>query len=163
MFTIVEKPNDWAKATKASSTISDTKKLYLQYWTRYCEYVYAHPLYGKLFNPHKPKPQNWTNLAAGSSDFHFGLNISVEEKRVGSYLYIPRNKQLGAVAEANIELFRERTGVEPVVINGEVASGLRFYKEGCAIANNTGEWDSFLEWQMATVAKIKEVVTEINL
>ena len=163
MFTVVEKPNDWAKATKASSTLTDTKKIYLQYWTHYCEFVRNHPQYSKVFNPHKAKPQNWTNLAAGSSEYHFGLNISVEDKRVGAFLYIPRNKQLGAIAENNIDLFRERIGVDPVIINGEVASGLRFYKEDCTIENNSGEWDGFLEWQMDTVSKIRDVVLEIKL
>lgn len=163
MFTVVEKPNDWAKATKASSNITDTKKVYLQYWTHYCEFVKGHSVYGKAFNPHKAKPQNWTNLAAGSSEYHLGLNISVDENRIGAFLYIPRNKQLGAIAEQNIELFRERTGVDPVVINGEVASGLRFYKEDCAVAGNPDKWDDYLEWQMDMVSKIRDVVAEIKL
>ena len=163
MFNIVEKPNDWAKATKASSTITETKKLYLQYWTRYREFVKNHPIYSKMFNPHSAKPQNWTNLAAGSSEYHYGLNILPEDHSIGAYLYIPRNKQLGALAEQNIDLFRERIGIDPVVIDGEVASGLRFYKEECTIANNVDEWDAFLEWQLDTVSKIREVVAEIKL
>ena len=163
MFTIVEKPNDWAKANKTSSSTTDTQKIYLQYWTRYNEFVKSHPVYSKTFNPHKAKPQNWSNLAAGSSEYHYGLSVSVDEKRIGAFLYIPKNKDLGAVAEQNIELFKERTGIDPVVINAEVASGLRFYKEGCAIAGNSDNWDEFLDWQMDTVSKIRDVVLEIGL
>jgi len=163
MFTVVEKPNDWAKTTKASSTISDTKKLYLQYWTHYVDYVAQHPEYAKIFHPHKPKPQNWTNLAVGSSAYHLGLNVTVDEGRIGAFLYIPKDKELGAKAEANKGLFKERTGIEPVVINGEVASGLRFYRDNCAIANNVDKWDEFLKWQLDTLAKVREVVFEIDL
>lgn len=163
MFNIVEKPNDWAKATKVSSTVSDTQKLYLQYWTRYSEYVHENPKYAKIFNPRKPKPQNWSDLAVGSSSYHLGLNISVDEKRIGAYLYIPRDKELGAVAEKNTDLFRERTGVEPVVINGEVASGLRFYREDCTLDKGTDCWDEYLEWQLGILTKIREVIFEIKL
>ena len=163
MFNVVEKPNDWAKATKISSETTDTGKLYLRYWTMYREFVKSHPEYSKVFRPHKAQAQNWTDLAAGSSEYHFGLNVSDDENRIGAYLYISRNKELGRIAEENKDLFREKTGIEPVVINGEVASGLRFYKEDCPIGGHEDQWDDYIAWQMETVSKIREAVLEIGL
>ena len=60
-------------------------------------------------------------------------------------------------------MFEEKTGVESVVINGEVASGLRFYKEGCPIIGHEDCWDEYIEWQLHTVSMIREVVLEIGL
>ncbi len=163
MFRIVERPNDWAKATRNTADVSDIKKTYLKYWTRYVEYVKEHQEYAKIFSPRMPKPRNFTNLAAGSSSFHFGLNLSDDEMRIGAYLYIPRDKQLGKIAEENKDLFAERTGVEPVAIEGEVASGLRFYRENCKITGNEDSWDEYIAWQLEVVSKIREVVAEIGL
>ena len=62
-----------------------------------------------------------------------------------------------------MELFRECIGVNPVVINGEVASGLRFYKEDCDIAGNVDKWDEYIGCKMDIIDKIRDVISETML
>ena len=71
-FKIVAKPNGWTKNVRkqVSDELSDTEKLKLEYWEEYRKYVLEQP---KEFNPQRPLPQHWTNVAIGTS----GIWLSV--------------------------------------------------------------------------------------
>lgn len=53
-FNVVEQPNEWARAVKASEGMSETDKIKLAYWTRYREVAEATPEFMKEFSPRKP-------------------------------------------------------------------------------------------------------------
>lgn len=84
-FNVISQPNDWGRTVKAatarieSENLSETKKLQLEYWTAFREYVMAN---SNILKPQKPLPQHWTNLAIGRSYFHMSASVDTWEKRI---------------------------------------------------------------------------------
>lgn len=93
-FQIVSSPNNWTKTIKRSidnDNLSDTKMLQYQYWTKISEEIDDNY---PTFNSRKPRPQNWYNLAIGSSLAKIGLSINTQKNEIRSYLFIEDNKDL---------------------------------------------------------------------
>lgn len=84
-FNIVCKPNDWIKTvTEAtvrieSESLTEAKKLQLEYWTAFRDYVLQH---SKILRPQKPFPQHWTNVAIGRSYFHLAATVNTLEEQI---------------------------------------------------------------------------------
>lgn len=88
-FNIASKPNDWTKTIGSATTrmqtenLSDTKKLQLEYWTSFREYVSHH---SQILRSQKPLPQHWTNFAIGRSHFHMSALVNTWENKIGVVL-----------------------------------------------------------------------------
>ncbi|MGD0237533.1 MAG: DUF4268 domain-containing protein [Syntrophorhabdales bacterium] len=70
-FNIVSKPNDWSKTLKQSRTVSpadltETKRLQLEYWTAFRQYMEESKSTVKC---QKPLPQHWMNHSIGRAGF----------------------------------------------------------------------------------------------
>ncbi|TNE67634.1 MAG: DUF4268 domain-containing protein [Rhodobacteraceae bacterium] len=83
-FNVVVEPDDWArmadtvKRAEARGDLTDLKKLYVQYWGAFRDYVNARnedELQTSL-RPRKPLPQQWTGFAIGRSgpELNAGIN-----------------------------------------------------------------------------------------
>src|SRR5262245_58881846 len=87
-FNVVCKPNDWSKtvaegaARVSAATLTDSKRLQVQFWTAFREYVLTH---GKCIKPTKPLPQNWMNIAIGRSGFNLSAIASFWNSETESY------------------------------------------------------------------------------
>lgn len=87
-FLISAKPNNWSKnvISQAKNELNETDKLRVEYWEAYKEYVLAQP---KLsFNPQKPLPQNWSNVAIGTSAAHISVVIGRHKTKIAVQLYL---------------------------------------------------------------------------
>lgn len=90
-FNIVSKPNLWTHTVNqaaqrlASGDLTDTKKLQLEYWTKFHQFMKTE--HGSL-KPHKPSPQHWMNFAIGRSYFHLFAFTNTKEKRIGVGLVV---------------------------------------------------------------------------
>lgn len=79
MFNIIAKPNDWTKSIKsatASTEITETKRLQLEYWEAMKKYFEAS---GTFLRCQKPSPQHWTNFSLGKSNIHLSAICSVKD------------------------------------------------------------------------------------
>lgn len=90
-FKVVAKPNDWQKQVKASSKheadeLTETKKLQLEYWQAFAEYMAKHPSHH--FKTQSPLPQHWMNIAIGRSGFYISLNVNSRENKNMIQLWI---------------------------------------------------------------------------
>ncbi len=92
-FNIVERPNDWAKIMKATEGYSDTKKLQLEFWQAFTEYASEQTDFKKVFSLRKPQPQHWYDLSVGISNYHVGLTVNTQKKRIGAEIYITDDKE----------------------------------------------------------------------
>ena len=89
---VISQPNDWGRSVKAATAkivtenLSETKKLQLEYWTVFREYVQSS---SSILKSQKPLPQHWTNLAIGRSNFgmHAILNTTAMENRASVGFY----------------------------------------------------------------------------
>jgi hypothetical protein len=90
-FNIVSKPNAWSSSvSKAASaisadTLSDTKALQLEYWTRFREYLLQSR---SPIRPQKPYPQHWMNFGVGRSGFMLGALLNSMQDQIGVELFI---------------------------------------------------------------------------
>ncbi|MBE5954478.1 MAG: DUF4268 domain-containing protein [Lachnospiraceae bacterium] len=94
IFSIVERPNDWAKEIKKTSLLSATQQQRMEYWQAFNDYAYKDGIFAKEFNLRKPTTDHWKEFSIGSSLCN--LVVSQIQKR-GSLcveLYINNDKQL---------------------------------------------------------------------
>ena len=77
---MVAKPNDWTKSMKsatATTKITDTKQLQLEYWQAMKKHFEEA---GSFVRFQKPQPQHWTSFALGKSNFHIDAICGVREE-----------------------------------------------------------------------------------
>ncbi|OGP59320.1 MAG: hypothetical protein A2V67_15800 [Deltaproteobacteria bacterium RBG_13_61_14] len=86
MFEIVASPNDYLASVKVDDKVpSETKALYLKFWTAFKDICSSQ---GTLLSLRKPKAQHWFSMAVGRGKFSLSLTASVQKKRVGCEIYM---------------------------------------------------------------------------
>lgn len=86
-FNVVAKPNDWTKGGGRSVAIrsgelTDAKRLQLEFWRGFREYVLDRET---IIKPTKPLPQHWMNIAVGKTGFGLGAIASHYDSVSGGY------------------------------------------------------------------------------
>lgn len=163
-FNVVESPNEWAKAEKAKVGMTDTQKIQIEYWQQYREAALADGEFTKLMKPQKASAQHWSTIHVGSSQYHLSLQMLVSKGQVGIELYIPNNKEIGAKAFENKELFEEAIGVPGQVFDAAKACGMRFYQNGSLdIRNDREVWPNLIAWQLDAAIKMYCILKQIDL
>lgn len=85
-FRLVSSPNDYvAAAHNATAELSETKSLYMEFWTGFRDYCRAQ---GEVFSLQSPRPQQWYTVSIGRSGFSISLTASTVHSRLGCELYI---------------------------------------------------------------------------
>lgn len=90
-FNIIERPNDWVKATKGVAGLSSTKKLQLEFWEAFCDYAFRNQTFAEAFRRRKARPQHWYDLGLGISACHLSFTVNTQKKEAGIAIYIPEN------------------------------------------------------------------------
>jgi len=127
-FDIVVKPNDWERSIKlSSSTLSETEKKYLKFYTRLAEtYKKNNPKWRKL----KPQPQSWLSFGAGKSGLAFGWAFR-SNNRISIELYIDTgDKNENERIFEDLEKYKDKIENEVKGINWEKLEE----KRACRIA-----------------------------
>lgn len=162
-FNVVEQPNEWTRALRLSENLSETERVKLSYWTKYREIARSTPNFLKVFSPQKPTKDHWSTLRCGTSAYHIALLIDTQHGRTGIEFYVPDDKEIGHKAIENAALFEERLGLKAKPFDAKKASGLRFYKDGCKIKSNEGEWPGFIAEQLGWALKMRKLIEELQL
>ena len=162
-FNVVEQPNEWARAVKASEGMSETDKIKLAYWTRYREVAEATPEFMKEFSPRKPAKNHWSTLSCESSAYHMALLIDTQGGRTGIEFYVPDDKEIGHRAIANVGIFEQRLRLKAKVFDATKASGIRLYKPGRAVRTQQDKWDDFIREQLGWALEMKKVIRALEL
>lgn len=92
-FNVVERPNEWAKVVKTSNDVSDTKVLQLEFWQAFIDYA-SKTSFAKSFRMPSAHPQNWFNLAIGSSKCNICLEAKKQKQEATVGIYIYEDKSL---------------------------------------------------------------------
>lgn len=93
-FTILCRPNDWAKSVRGGTLpgdLSDTKTMQLDFWQQLREYAAEVKSELKL---RSPRPQHWYDISIGRADCHLALIANTVDRQVGCECYIPNDKEL---------------------------------------------------------------------
>jgi hypothetical protein len=87
-FKIVSSPNEYTAEVKAetvSGELSETKALYLDFWSGFKEYCSSE---NSFLNLRKARPQHWFSIAVGRSKFQISLTASQQNRRIGCEIYL---------------------------------------------------------------------------
>ena len=158
-FNVVSKPNLWthtiSRATKAidAGELTETKKLQLQYWTEFQQFMKKRQ---SPVRPQKPRPQHWMNFSIGRSSFGLFTVTNTAEKRIGVGLAMtgPNGKayfHLLSIEKEEIEKqfgreldWRELpAGIESHIMVNKLDSGLL----------NTQRWEEYRIWMAEMLEK----------
>jgi hypothetical protein len=116
-FNLVSKPNDWSKTVsrtaKSQRDLTETQKLYLEYWSALSEYIDEH---GERVKPRSPHPDNYADFAVGRSGCNLSATVSTRESQVQVHLWILGTED----SEALFRLLEE----ERSAIEGEIGVSL---------------------------------------
>lgn len=163
-FNVVESPNEWAKAEKAKTGMTDTQKLQVEYWERYRQQAVAHSAFSARMKPQGARAQHWSTVHIGSSQYHLSLQTLISSGRVGVEIYFPNNKELGRIAFDHQGYLEEALGVRGKTFDASKACGIRFYKEGTYdIANRPDLWPELIGWQLDAAVKLYAAIKQIGL
>ena len=93
-FNIISKPNEWSrtiKDTAAKTELTETKKLQLDYWTGFREFMEQS---GSFIRCPKPAPQHWSTFSIGRSCFQLVARMNTRDGEIGAYfdIYGPDKK-----------------------------------------------------------------------
>ena len=83
-FNIVSKANEWTKGKAATGHVSgdkgsDTKKLQLEYWQQFRDYVTEN---SSVMKPQKPAPCHWMNFSIGTSRAYPHVLLNTRDKMI---------------------------------------------------------------------------------
>ena len=163
VLSVVEKPNDWAKTSKASEGMREIEKLRLAYWQRYVELAAVNPEFTKRMKYRKPSTDHWSTIGMGPK-YYIGLTLIVKGNgALGVELYVPNDKEIGHKAIENKEVFEKALELEAEPFDANKASGVRFFRYGCDFRKNQDKWDEYIEWHLDTAIKMYDVIKALNL
>lgn len=159
-FNVVERPNDWAKAIKASEGLSDTKKTYVEYWEAFKKYAFVKPEMKSTFTERKSGPHQWYDLAVGKRHCHISLTASMTKGRRAAQLYISNHKEI-------YEQFKEHKEEIENMLGGplrwhEANQDAVFGWEYLDSDFDESNWEKYFEWYCQCALKLKEVVKKFG-
>lgn len=132
-FSVVESPNEWVRAQRKKSGLSETGQLQVDYWEMYRELALHDTAFSKHMKPRKAQPQNWSDVAIGSTKYHLGMLLLVSRNQVGVYLYVNDAPEIwGIVSEAKVEL-DAKLGKKSEISTGRKDSRILYTLDDCEI------------------------------
>lgn len=90
-FNVVVEPNDWTnRISEAANNISiedlsDTKKLQLEYWSAFSDFLKKS---NSQVRPQKPSPQHWMSFSLGRSGIHLSASVNSQRESIAAEVYI---------------------------------------------------------------------------
>ena len=157
-FNVVERPNEWAKVVKTSNDVSDTKVLQLEFWQAFIDYA-SKTSFAKFFRMPSAHPQNWFNLAIGSSKCNICLEAKKQKQEATVGIYIYEDKSLYHKIES------DKQAVE-IALNSnlhwtEAKKASRFYESKSFDMADPSTWEEVFKWYIDKCIVLKMYLIKI--
>lgn len=152
-FYVVSKPNNWQKTIKeniSKNGLTDTKLKQLKFWESFREYSGNRE---SILRLRKPRAQHWYDISAGSSDWHISLTINSQSKTFGCEVYIPDNKEIFYMFNANKEKIESDLGLDLEWMDLENKKASRIKAVYKADFENEDDWEKYFDWLFETAVK----------
>ena len=154
-FNVVERPNEWAKVVKTSNDVSDTKVLQLEFWQAFIDYA-SKTSFAKSFRMPSAHPQNWFNLAIGSSKCNIYLEAKKQKQEATVGIYIYEDKSLYHKIES------DKQAVE-IALNSnlhwtEAKKASRFYESKSFDMADSSTWEEVFKWYIEKCIVLKNII-----
>lgn len=161
-FSIVERPNDWAKSMKATDGLSETRKLQLEFWQAFCNYAFQKTDFSKTFSRRKAQAQHWYDLSIGSSACHIGLTTNTQKKKIGAEIYISENKTLFEHMKNNREEIERELGGSLVWRAATKACRILVQENG-DIKADQALWPTYFDWFCDMATKLRSIAKKYDI
>jgi hypothetical protein len=160
-FKLVSTPNDYVAAThNATAELSDTKRLYLEFWSAFRDFCAATGTAGGTpLQLRQPWPRHWYGISIGRSQFDLSLTVKSLHQTLGCELYLR-----GTTAKQSFK--RLKDGQKEI----EAALGPLDWQElpegqDCRIADslknfdprNRSEWEKGFSWLKKRAEEFRSV------
>lgn len=154
-FNVVERPNEWAKVVKSTTEVSDTKVLQLEFWQAFIDYA-GKTSFIKSFSLPSAHPQNWFNLAIGSSKCNICLEAKKQKQEATVGIYIYDDKSLYH------EIKSDKQAIESVLNSKllwtEAKKASRFYETKSFDMSDSTSWAEVFKWYLEKCIILKKLV-----
>ena len=160
-FNIVCKPNDWGKAQKSSNSLTDAKKIQLEFWQGLSEYGASDENYAKEFNKRKARPQHWYTIPTGNSEFYISLTCNTLKNELAVEIYIDNNKALYDLFLENREQIEAATGLKFSwqKLENKKASRIKTIEKVDFL--DTERWEEYYKWLCDTAVVMKKAFNKV--
>ena len=156
-FEVAVKPNDWVETvrgtTKSGDELSAGKKLQLDYWTAFRDYLQDRE---SEVRPQKPAPQHWANVSIGRSGARLTAIAGTWDEdqkayvnglnRVDLVLDGDDSKELFGRLQAERETIEAELGESLTWHNPERARMCRVYTRRLVDLGDRDDWSNQFDW-----------------
>lgn len=162
-FNVVERPNDWSKNLKLKSSLTDTQKIRLEFWTAFNEFAFTGNKmeFSSIFRESTPQPQTWYNLRMGTNSYHISLAVTTQKKKIRAEIYIPDDKELYFKFKTQASGIAKILGKEAEWSEAKKACVISAVKD-VDIKTNCECWNDCFDWFCETALKLKEVIEKFG-
>ncbi|WP_417802390.1 DUF4268 domain-containing protein [Thermophilibacter provencensis] len=159
-FNVVESPNEWARAEKTKSGLTDAKRMQLEYWQQFREAALSDAAFSRHMRAHAAEPQHWYMVNIGTSRCRLAALMNTRADKVGVEVVVPNDLPLGrALAEHAGEMGTE-LGVRPEPYAATKQSGVRFYLKHARV-RDVDNWPALIAWQIESLVSLRVAVLAI--
>lgn len=154
-FNVVERPNEWAKVVKTSNDVTDTKVLQLEFWQAFIDFANrtSFPKYFRLPSAH---PQNWFNLAIGSSKCKICLEAKKQKQEATVGIYIDDDKALYQKFESDKQTIE--TAMKSNLQWTQATKASRFFEIKSFDMTDSSTWEEVFKWYIDKCIILKKTV-----
>jgi len=155
-FNIVEQPNEWARAVKRQTGVSEINLIYQRFWAAFADYARRREDFSSHFRTTKPLPQNWMAFASFATGCHLSLVANSFYKRIIVKVYVSQHSPY-------LDTFLERYGEIEKAIGSSFECGTAKDKTFSVVKKFDVEhaeerWPEAFDWFCNTLLKVKPAV-----
>lgn len=158
-FTIIEKPNDWAKTMKVVEGLSEHRKMQLEFWQAFIDYAFSNDEFKKTFTQRKAHPQHWYDVSVGSSVYHIAFTINSQKKKLGAEIYIHNDKETYERFKKNATEIEQEIGCEIVWREADKDCRILVLRDG-DVKKGEDSWAQYFEWFRKMGILLKKITTK---
>lgn len=155
-FSIIERPNDWAKAMKKSSDLSESASLKQEFWHEFNNNADSNATFTKNFKLRSPQAQHWYDLAVGSSAYHIDMTVNTQKNVITAGIYINDDKTIFGKFRDHADEIEKELGATVEWRDAKKAS--RFFVSQPFDINKREDWAQGFSWLYDMCLKIKAVI-----
>ena len=158
-FTIIEKPNDWAKTMKVVEGLSAHQKMQLEFWQAFIDYAFNNDEFKKTFTQRKAQPQHWYDVSVGSSVYHIAFTINSQKKKLGAEIYIHNDKETYEHFKKSAAEIEQEIGSEIVWREANKDCRILVLHDG-DVKKGSDSWTQYFEWFCKMGILLKKITTK---
>lgn len=158
-FTIIEKPNDWAKTMKVVEGLSEHQKMQLEFWQAFIDYAFNNDEFKKTFTQRKAQPQHWYDVSVGSSVYHIAFTINSQKKKLGAEIYIHNDKEIYEHFKKSAAEIEQEIGSEIVWREANKDCRILVLHDG-DVKKGSDSWTQYFEWFCKMGILLKKITTK---